>query len=159
MSKPVWNEHRLASGESREAVAHRPILFRGLENVHEHVLRAEAGAVAEQLREPPEQRLLLFYGTGAEYGDLDKQEIVAPVDAEIGASLLPVQPLRPGQIQIGGPRQRRAPPDLPRGNKFGAAIQGANSQRIAGWLARNGRIDRGAAIRAERVDNPVAAIR
>src|SRR6516162_11491159 len=88
---------------------------------------------------PPEQRLLLFHGTGVEYGDLDKQEIVAPVDAEIGASLLPVQPLRPGQIQIGGPRQRRAPPDLPRGNKFGAAIQGANSQRIAGRPERPNR--------------------
>jgi hypothetical protein len=34
----------------REAVAHGPILFPGLENVHEHVLRADAGAVAEQLR-------------------------------------------------------------------------------------------------------------
>jgi hypothetical protein len=33
-------------------------------------------------------------------------------------------------------RQRRRPPDLPRGNKFGAAI----AQRIAGRLAGNGRI-------------------
>src|SRR6516225_5388189 len=101
MSKPVSSEHRIASSELREAVAHGPILFRGLENVHKHILRADAGAVAEQLREPPEQRLLLFCGTGVEYGDLDKQEIVAPVDAKIGASLLLVQPLRHGQIQIG----------------------------------------------------------
>jgi hypothetical protein len=42
----------------REAVAHGKILFRGLENIHKLVLRADAGAVAEQLREPPEQRLL-----------------------------------------------------------------------------------------------------
>src|ERR1700722_17443381 len=73
--------------------------------------------------------------------------------------LLPVQPLRPGQIQVASPGQRRVPPDLPRGNRFVAAIQGADAQRIAGRLARNGRIDRRAAIRAECMDNPVAAIR
>ena len=52
----------IGSSELREAVADGPILFRGLENVHEHVLRADAGAFAEQLRDPPEQRFLLFQG-------------------------------------------------------------------------------------------------
>jgi hypothetical protein len=46
----------------REAVADGPILFRGIENVHEHVLWANAGSFAEQLRDPPEQRFLLFHG-------------------------------------------------------------------------------------------------
>jgi len=40
-------EHRIASGELREAVADGPILFRGVEKVHEHVLRPDAGAFAE----------------------------------------------------------------------------------------------------------------
>ena len=40
-------------------MAEGPILFRGIENVDEHVLRPDAGAFAEQLRDPPEQRLVL----------------------------------------------------------------------------------------------------
>jgi hypothetical protein len=43
----------------REAVADRPVLFRGLKNIHEHVLRPDARVFAEQLRGPPEQRFLL----------------------------------------------------------------------------------------------------
>jgi hypothetical protein len=66
----------------REAVTDGPILLRGLENVHEHVRRPDAGAFAEQLRDPPEQRFLLFHGAGIEHGDLDEHEIVAPDDAE-----------------------------------------------------------------------------
>jgi len=46
--------YRIASGELREAVAEGPILFRRLEKVHEHVLRADAGVFAEQLHNPPE---------------------------------------------------------------------------------------------------------
>ena len=65
-----------------EAVADGPILFRGLDKVHEHVLRADAGAFTEQFRDPPEQRFLLFHGAGVEHGDLDEHEIVAPGDAK-----------------------------------------------------------------------------
>jgi len=54
----------------REAVAEGPILFRGLENIYERVLRPDAGAFAEQLGNPPEQTLLLFRGAGVEHGDL-----------------------------------------------------------------------------------------
>jgi hypothetical protein len=50
-------------------------------NGHEHVLRADAGSFAEQLRDPPEQRFLLFHGAGAEHGDLDVHDIGAPGDA------------------------------------------------------------------------------
>src|SRR5882757_4366418 len=74
---------RPGSSELREAVAEGPILFRGLENVHEHVLWADAGAFAEQFRDPPEQRFLLFQGAGVEHGDLNEYEIVAPGDAKI----------------------------------------------------------------------------
>src|ERR1700733_12158259 len=63
-------------------MADGPILLRGLEHVHEHVLRPGAGAFAEQLRDPPEQRFLLFRGAGVEHRDLDEHEIVAPDDAE-----------------------------------------------------------------------------
>ena len=58
---------RTASSKLREAVADGPILLRGVENVHEHVLRPDAGAFAEQLRGPPEQRFLLFHGAGVEH--------------------------------------------------------------------------------------------
>jgi hypothetical protein len=64
-----------------EAVADGPILFRGLENEHEHVLRANARAFAEQLCHAPEQRLFLFHGAGVEHGDLDVHDISAPGDA------------------------------------------------------------------------------
>ncbi len=37
-------------------MADGPILFRGIENGHEHVLWADAGALAEQVRDPSEQR-------------------------------------------------------------------------------------------------------
>jgi hypothetical protein len=62
-------------------VADRPILFRGVENVHEHALRPDAGAFAEQLRDPPKQRFLLFRRAGVEHGDLDVHNIGAPGDA------------------------------------------------------------------------------
>ena len=81
MSKPVSSEHRIASGELREAVAHGPILFRGLENVYERVLRPDAGAFAEQLGNPPEQPLLLSKGAGLEHDDLDGNDIGAAGDA------------------------------------------------------------------------------
>src|SRR5262249_45147700 len=75
-------EHRIASSKLREAVADGPILFRGLQNVHEHILRPDAGAFAEQLRGSAEQRLFLLHGAGAEHGDLDEHEIVAAGDAK-----------------------------------------------------------------------------
>jgi hypothetical protein len=52
----------------------------------EHVLRPDAGVLAEQLRDPPEQRFLLFQGAGVEHGDLDVHEIVNPGDA-IGSAM------------------------------------------------------------------------
>jgi hypothetical protein len=65
---PPRYEHCSASSELGKAVADGPILFRGIENGHEHVLGAEAG---EELSDPPEQRFLLFHGAGVEHGDLD----------------------------------------------------------------------------------------
>jgi hypothetical protein len=58
-----------------EAMADGPILFRCVENVHEHVLRPDARAFAEQFRDPPEQRLLLVYRMCVEYSDLDVDDI------------------------------------------------------------------------------------
>src|SRR5262249_49699979 len=78
-------EYRIASNELREAKADRPILFRGVQNVHEYVLWPDAGTSAEQVRDPPEQRLFLFRGAGAEHGDLDKHKIVTASDAKSGA--------------------------------------------------------------------------
>ena len=63
------HERRIASSKLR-AVSDGPILFRGVENVHEHVLRPDPGVLAEQFRDPPEQRSLLFQGAGVEHGDL-----------------------------------------------------------------------------------------
>ena len=51
------SEACFASSKLREAVADGPVLFGGIENVHEHVLRADARAFAEQFRDAPEQRL------------------------------------------------------------------------------------------------------
>ena len=73
-----------------EAVADGPILFRGIENGHEHVLGAEAGSFAEQLRDPPEQRFLLFQGAGVEHGDLDVHDVGAPCDA-VGIAIAEVR--------------------------------------------------------------------
>jgi hypothetical protein len=67
---------------------------RGLENVHEHLLRADAGAFAEQLRHPPEQRFLLFHGAGVEHRDLDIHEIIAPGDAKIRRAVAEVDAAR-----------------------------------------------------------------
>jgi hypothetical protein len=80
-----------ASSELREAVAEGPILFRGLEHVHEHVLWPDAGAFPKQLREPPEQRFLLFHGAGVEHGDLNIHQIVAPGDAKIRRAVAEVR--------------------------------------------------------------------
>src|SRR5205085_12680538 len=57
-----------------------------------HVLRADAGVLAEQLGDPPEQRLLLFHGAGVEYGDLDVHDIGAPDDA-VGITVAEVRRL------------------------------------------------------------------
>jgi hypothetical protein len=70
----------ISSSELREAVADRPILFCGIENGHEHVLRTNTGAFAKQVGDPAEQRFLLFYGAGAKDGDLDVDDIGAPSD-------------------------------------------------------------------------------
>jgi hypothetical protein len=83
-------EHRSASSELGEAVADGPILFRGIENGHEHVLGAEAGSFAEQLRDPPEQRFLLLQGAGVEHGDLDIHDVGAPGDA-VGIAIAEVR--------------------------------------------------------------------
>jgi hypothetical protein len=80
----------IGSSELREAVADGPILFRGIENGYEHVLRADAGAFAEQLRDPAEQRFLLFHGAGVEHGDLDVHDIGAPGDA-VGIAIAEVR--------------------------------------------------------------------
>ena len=53
-------------------------------NIHEHVLRPDAGVFAEQFRGPPVQRFLLFDGAGVEHGDLDVDDILGPVDAIAG---------------------------------------------------------------------------
>src|ERR1043166_5996540 len=71
----------LLSGELRESVADGPILFRSVENDHENVLRANARIFAEQFRDAPEQRLLLFSGAGVEHGDLDVHDISTSGDA------------------------------------------------------------------------------
>src|SRR5215467_14903131 len=71
----------VTSSKLRESVADGPILFRGFENVHEHVVRPDAGAFGKQLRDPPEQRLLLFRGAVVEHCDLDVHDIGAPGDA------------------------------------------------------------------------------
>jgi hypothetical protein len=44
----------------RAAVPERPILLRDLDEAHEHVFRPDAGLLAEQRRDAPEQRLLLL---------------------------------------------------------------------------------------------------
>jgi hypothetical protein len=36
-----------------EVAAKRPVLFRGLEKVYKHLLREDAGAFVEQLRDTP----------------------------------------------------------------------------------------------------------
>jgi hypothetical protein len=64
-------------------VAEGPILLRDFNKIHEHVLRPDAGAFPEQLRDSPKQRSLLFYTAGVAHGELDQHEIVAPGDAEI----------------------------------------------------------------------------
>jgi hypothetical protein len=84
-------QHCVASSVLREAVAERPILFRDLDKVHEHVLRPDAGAFLEQLRDPPEQSFFLFQGAGVVRGDLDQHEIVAPVDAKIRRAVTKVR--------------------------------------------------------------------
>jgi len=58
-----------------------PILFRGIENGHEHVLRPDAGSFTKMFHDPSEQRFLLFNGAGAEHDDLDVHDIGAPGDA------------------------------------------------------------------------------
>src|SRR6476660_4055475 len=78
------SSYRIASSKLREAVADGPILCRGVDNVHENVLRPDAGTFAEQFCDPPKQRFLLFHGAGVEHGDLDEHEIVAPGDAKGG---------------------------------------------------------------------------
>src|SRR3954452_18840311 len=68
---------RMASRELREAVAYGPILLRGIVNHHEQVLRADAAALAEQLRNPPYQLFVLCGSARVEHGTLDILEIVA----------------------------------------------------------------------------------
>jgi hypothetical protein len=74
----------------RETVADGPVLLCGLENVHEHVLGPDAGVFAKQLRDPPEQRFLLFRGAGVEHNDLDVDGIRAAGDA-IGIAIAKVR--------------------------------------------------------------------
>src|ERR1700733_3610976 len=79
-SKSV-SSYRIASSKLREAMTDGPFLFRGVDNVHEDVLRPNAGTFAEQLCDPPEQRFLLLPGAGVEEGDFDVHDISAPGDA------------------------------------------------------------------------------
>jgi hypothetical protein len=83
-------EDRIASNELRDAIAEGPILFRGLKNVYEHILRPDAGAFAKQLYSSPEQRFLLFRGASVEHRDLDIHEIIAAGDVKIGRAVAEV---------------------------------------------------------------------
>ena len=80
-----------ASSVLRDAVAKGPILFRDFDKVHEDVLRPDARTFAEQLRDSPEQCLLLFHGSGVVRGDLDEYEIVTAGDAKIGRAVAEVR--------------------------------------------------------------------
>jgi hypothetical protein len=80
----------ISSSELCLAVADGPILFCSIENDHEHVLRAYAGAFSEQLHDSPEQRFLLFRTAGVEHGDLDVHDIGAPGDA-VGITIAEVR--------------------------------------------------------------------
>src|SRR5690349_26571 len=55
-------DRHTCSSKLREAIANGPILFRRVQDVHEHIPRPDAGALTEKLRDPPEQRLFLFRG-------------------------------------------------------------------------------------------------
>jgi hypothetical protein len=48
------------------------------------------GSFAEQLRDPPEQRFLLFQGADVEHGDLDVHDVGAPCDA-VGIAIAEVR--------------------------------------------------------------------
>lgn len=61
----------LSSRKLREAMTDRPILFRGFDNIHEHVLRTDAGVFAQQLGGALEERFLLFEGARVDHGDLN----------------------------------------------------------------------------------------
>ena len=139
-----------ASRELCEAVTDRPILFRGLENVHEHVLRPDAGAFAEQLRGPPEQRFLLFEGTGVEHGDPDEHEIIAPCYSKTGRAVAEIRSvmLRDGHelivfwhIQRFAHRAVKAVEDrLPVGFRLAGAERDVN-ERHHGSLIKAGAAD------------------
>lgn len=72
----------IPSRELRKTMTDGPVLFRGFNNVHEHVLRTQARVFAQQLGCALEERLLLFERARVEHGDLDVSEIIAPRDAE-----------------------------------------------------------------------------
>jgi hypothetical protein len=140
----------IASSELREAVADRPVLFRGLKNVHEHVLRPDAGIFAEQLRGAPEQRFLLSGGAGVEHGDLDVHDIFAPADSIAGRAVAEVRSVMLGdghELVVFGHIQRvahravKAVEDrLPVGFRLSGA-QGDVNERHRGSLSETGEAD------------------
>ncbi|CAH1652599.1 hypothetical protein CHELA40_10675 [Chelatococcus asaccharovorans] len=73
----------LASSVLRNAIAERPILFGHFNKIDEHVLWSNARVLTQQLHNPPEQQLLLLYGPGIVRGDLDVNQVIAPIDCEI----------------------------------------------------------------------------
>ena len=62
-------------------------------------------------------------------------------------------------FETAGPRQRRAAPDLPHRPQLVALLQAADAERVRRGVARRGRVDRRAAVGAERVDALVPAVR
>jgi hypothetical protein len=72
------------SSELRQAVTDGPILFCRLEDIDEHVLRPDAGAFAEQLRDPPEQHLFLLGGTAGHAMRLPRFRLRSEARCEAG---------------------------------------------------------------------------
>src|ERR1700689_2913248 len=83
--------HRIASSVLCEAVSEGPILLHHLDQVHEHILRPNDRAFAQELRDPQKQRFLLFEGAGVAHGELDQHQIVAPGDVKISRAVAEVR--------------------------------------------------------------------
>src|SRR5690242_5422819 len=67
----------------RHAVAERPVLPCGFQQVDEDVLRAQPRVGGELLREALIERLLLRHRVAAVAGDLHDHQIIAALDAEV----------------------------------------------------------------------------
>jgi hypothetical protein len=67
----------------RFAVAERPVFRKHLDQIDEDILRSQSGAFGQPFDDPPIQTLLLRYVAGVADGDLNDDQIVAALDAEI----------------------------------------------------------------------------